>query len=292
MSIRLISTGLSMFFVFVCSLGAQQDELLVPEGYYLGQKVPGKKAVQFAAGIINYEVHNSPTFSPDGKEMIIGAMEDGDKYYRMISNRWTQQTDLPFKFHGVCNGIFYSPSGERAYFFIWKKGENVFYVSKKEGSGWSELKPLSDDINSVRSSWQYTAAGNENLYFSSEGNIMISEFDGNNHLKPVNLKLEDNNNVKGVTPYIAPDESYLIYSLGYKEDEADLYISYRLNNNKWTKPIALGPDINIDDNMDLCPMVSPDGQYMFFISRRPGPDYGLYWVDAGFIELLRPPGKH
>ena len=111
-----------------------------------------------------------------------------------------------------------------------------------------------------------TSSENENIYFTYDGNIMVSVFDGEKHLKPVNLKLENNENLKGVTPYIAPDESYLIYSLGYKVGEADIYISYRLKNNKWTKPVDLGPDINRKDAMDLCPMVSPDGKYIVFWS--------------------------
>ena len=117
---------------------------------------------------------------------------------------------------------------------------------------------------------------------------MVSVYDGNKHLKPENLKLEDNSSLKGVTPFIALDESYLIYSLGYSESEADLHISYRLKNNKWTEPRTLGESINIKDNRDLCHKVSPDGKVLFFISRRPGPDYELYWVDAGFIEALKP----
>ena len=284
---KILLIGLIPIFMLTHGLTAQSNKLSVIEGLYLGQNPPGKKAEKFAEDIITYEPHNSPTFSPDGREMIIGAMEDDDKYYKMINSTWTQESDLPFNFPGVCNGVFLSPSGDRAYFFIWND-RNRFYTSIKKSSGWGELQIMGEDINSFRSSWQFTSAENENLYFSCDGNLMVSVFDGSKHLKPLNLKLEDNKNVKGVTPYIAPDESYLIYSLGYEDNEADLHISYRLANNKWTKPIDLGPDINIKGNMDLCPMVSPDGKYLFFISRRPGPDYELFWVDAGFIEELKP----
>jgi len=284
---KILLIGLIPIFMLTHGLTAQSNKLSVIEGLYLGQNPPGKKAEKFAEDIITYEPHNSPTFSPDGREMIIGAMEDDDKYYKMINSTWTQESDLPFNFPGVCNGVFLSPSGDRAYFFIWND-RNRFYTSIKKSSGWGELQIMGEDINSFRSSWQFTSAENENLYFSCDDNLMVSVFDGSKHLKPLNLKLEDNKNVKGVTPYIAPDESYLIYSLGYEDNEADLHISYRLANNKWTKPIDLGPDINIKGNMDLCPMVSPDGKYLFFISRRPGPDYELFWVDAGFIEELKP----
>jgi hypothetical protein len=276
-------------FLVIGFANAQKKSADLPEhkGLYFGLKPPGQKAEIFAKDIITYEPHASPTISPDGKEMIIDSMGEGSKYYRMIDNRWTLQPDLPFALPGVCNGVFLSPSGNAAYFFIWENNENAFYMSKKKGEKWSELQPLGKEVNSFKASWQLSTAENENLYFSYEGNVMVAVYDGNKYSTPEYLKLEENGNLRGVTPFIAPDESYLIYSLGYKVTESDLYISYRMENNTWTKPTNLGDAINVKDNMDLCPMISPDGKVLFFISRRPGPDYGLYWVDAGFIEDLK-----
>ena len=65
--------GLFMVFVLTGPLTAQQNHLPVLKGLYLGQYPPGKKAERFAEDIITYEPHNSPTFTPDGKEMIICA---------------------------------------------------------------------------------------------------------------------------------------------------------------------------------------------------------------------------
>ena len=285
---KAIFMGLLLSLNLVNGISAQQADTPVPKGLYFGQKLPGRKAELFAPDIITYEVHASPTISPDGKEMIIDSMGGRDKYYRMIDNIWTLQPELPFTLPGVCNDVFLSPSGKRAHLLI---VGSVFYMSNKRGEKWGELQSLGEEVNSFKASWQFTTAENENLYFSCgwpQGSVMVSVYNGNKHLKPVFLKLEDNSNLKGVTPFIAPDESYLIYSLGYSESEADLHISYRLENNKWTEPVNLGDSINIKDNMDLCPKVSPDGKVLFFISRRPGPDYGLYWVDAGFIESLKP----
>jgi Tol biopolymer transport system component len=47
----------------------------------------------------------------------------------------------------------------------------------------------------------------------------------------------------------------------------------------------LGTPINGPGN-ELCPVVSPDGKYLFFISTRGG-DNQAFWVDAGFIERMR-----
>jgi hypothetical protein len=37
---------------------------------------------------------------------------------------------------------------------------------------------------------------------------------------------------------------------------------------------------------EMCPMLSPDGRYLFFNSSRVGSDDN-FWVDAGFLEELR-----
>jgi Tol biopolymer transport system component len=37
---------------------------------------------------------------------------------------------------------------------------------------------------------------------------------------------------------------------------------------------------------EICPVVSPDGRYLFFNSNRAGNDDN-YWVEASFIEDLR-----
>ena len=141
-------------------------------------------------------------------------------------------------------------------------------------------------MNSFPTHWQFTTAENENLYFSSNGYIVASVYDGKVHLKPVPIKLEDHQNLEGGTPYIAPNESYIIFSHGPDRVDTDLYISYRLDNNRWTMPQNLGFSINAEGLLDLCPKISPDGKYLFFISRRNGPEFRIFWVDASFIDIL------
>jgi Tol biopolymer transport system component len=89
-------------------------------------------------------------------------------------------------------------------------------------------------------------------------------------------------------PFIAPDESYLIFArarhsenLGY----IDLWISFRDESGGWTVPVNLGQPVNTRAN-EICPIVSPDGKYLFFNSSRRGNDDN-YWVEASFIEDLR-----
>jgi len=94
--------------------------------------------------------------------------------------------------------------------------------------------------------------------------------------------------------FVAPDESYLVLSsrrpggLG----QNDLYVSFRGADGRWSEPANLGPTINTDQT-DFCPMVTPDGRYLFF-SRRTGGSWAeategeIFWVDLGVIEPFRP----
>jgi Tol biopolymer transport system component len=87
------------------------------------------------------------------------------------------------------------------------------------------------------------------------------------------------------TPFIAPDERYLIFvSRGRSALSRDFqfYLSYKNEDDSWQEPIDLGEKIKALGS-GLCPAVTPDGKYMFFIGRG-----DIYWIDAGFIENLRP----
>ena len=89
-------------------------------------------------------------------------------------------------------------------------------------------------------------------------------------------------------PYIAPDESYLLFSSMRPDGNGDfdLYVSYKKKDGTWTKAKNLGDTINTSARESIS-VVSPDGNYLFFMSRRNGIGE-LFWVDARIIEELKP----
>lgn len=105
------------------------------------------------------------------------------------------------------------------------------------------------------------------------------------------------------SPFIAPDESYLIWSSfrgGY--GLSDLFISHRRSDGRWSEPRNLGPRIN-SEAKDEYPYVSPDGRFLFFNSNRistlnttrvPDGPGNIYWVEArpyiGSNDLIPPIG--
>lgn len=250
---------------------------------YFGEEPPGKRAEIFAPEVLAFECHDSPVISKDETWMIIGTMEHGIKFYEMVAGKLSLTTNpLGFDIPEICNGIALSPTMDRVYFLIWKNNDEDFYFIENTQNHWTRPKSLGEEVNSFRTHWQFSLATNENLYFASDS-MLVSVFDGNSHLRPVPLKLVDNSNLVGSTPFIAPDESYLIFGR-----DGDLYISYNLRDGKWTAPRNLGPDIN-SDYLENCPIISPNGKYLFFISRRDDRNFNIYWANAGFVERLRPP---
>jgi hypothetical protein len=76
-------------------------------------------------------------------------------------------------------------------------------------------------------------------------------------------------------PYIAPDESYIIFSR-FGRTGRGFYISFKDRSGRWLEPVKIHEYLE-----GVCPLISPDARYFFFNSD------GIYWMPATFIEALR-----
>ena len=95
------------------------------------------------------------------------------------------------------------------------------------------------------------------------------------YTKPENMGEIINSEGTDHCPFIAPDESYIIFSrFG---PGGGFYISFKDQSGKWLEPVKIHQYLE-----GVCPYVSPDGKYFFFNSD------GIYWMPAKFIEALRP----
>ena len=91
------------------------------------------------------------------------------------------------------------------------------------------------------------------------------------------------------SPYIAPDESYLIFSTNRKTSskyDTDLYICFRQPDGDWTEAINMGNMINTN-KQERYPTVSPDDKYLFFTRDNPPHDEDVFWMSAKIIDKLR-----
>jgi hypothetical protein len=95
---------------------------------------------------------------------------------------------------------------------------------------------------------------------------------------PINVGAQD------MYPYIALDESYLIFNSRRPAGNINsgMFVSWRHQDGTWSEPKA----IDLGMNAGL-PLVSPDGQYLFFTAGERGKS-DIYWISAKIIEELKP----
>jgi ankyrin repeat protein len=287
-------------------MGAADEPPVFPElrGARLGQPEPGDAPERFALGIVSghgFDNEHSPAaFTPDGSEVYwTKAFRGPILYSRLENGRWTRPRSAPFvSEHGDGEPIF-APDGERLYFLSMRPlqpgaepgKENIWYVAR-EGDGWSEPKPLDRVVNEFDHHWLFSISEAGTLYFSSvrEGgygsrDIYRSRRVNGVHQPPENVGPVINTEGNEHTPFIAPDESYLILAStahGPTQGMFHFVISYREADGGWSAPQPLDR-ITAPVQDPLCPLVTADGKYMFFIGSG-----DIWWTRADFIEEMRP----
>jgi len=300
-----LDNGHDELAALLISKGASQSPPAFPvlKGDYLGQTEPGDTPQIFAPGIVSghgFDSEHSPAvFSIDLKEVYWTQKFRGPiLYMKQEKGIWTAPEPAPFcSQYGDGEPIF-SPDGKKLFFLSFRplnpggptNKENMWYVERTP-NGWSEPKPVSQKINAFDLHWLFSIAQNGTIYFASpsgnsfgQNDIYRSRYINGQYEEPENLGPVINTPGVDHTPYIAPDESYLIYVSMGKSASPNwrFFISYQKSDGSWTKPRDMGEKIN-SIRYALCPAVTPDGKYLFFIGAG-----DIYWMDAGIIVELKP----
>lgn len=277
--IILLLTGLA-----INSKSYSQDEFPVLEGPLMGQKPPGKVAEPFAPGIISksgWELEG--VFAPGMKEFYFTTKRKKATVigFRQEHNVWKKFIEFP-----RTGEVVFSPDGKRMHMAKGYKDRTDY--------GWSELKSLGPMFD--RKDW-----GIMRLSASAKGTYVFDDYKSNDVIRISTLK----DGIRQVPrkmgpvvntgkwtahPFIAPDESYLIWDSeragGY--GGTDIYIRYRQNDDSWGPAINMGDKVN-SDKAEFYASVTPDGKYILF--NRGMDDKGnidIYWVDAQIIQALKP----
>ena len=185
---------------------------------------------------------------------------------------------------------------------VWKKyefyetgGDTLYsrdkYIERTD-TGWSKIKSLGAPFDSIPI-MRLTASLKGTLVFdewSSDGSGLLrySRLVNGKREAPKPFSKEINKGQWEAHPFIAPDESYIIWDSeregGY--GDGDMYISFKQPDGTWGAAINFGDMINTDGE-DGGGYVTPDGKYLSFCPRCQ-PPYDRMWVDAKIIETLRP----
>lgn len=294
-----------LFITLNCYTQEKSDKVL--KGAYIGQEPPGSVPEIFAPGFISTDKNElNSVFTPDGKEFYFSIRIQGHGYKMFFTREendgWTKLRPVPFAGNKSDVDMCITYDGKRMYFGSTRpvNGETpsdfkIWYVDRK-GESWSEAKYLNSPVNAGSRALYPTVAKNGTMYFQAIRNnsyggrdIYYSRLVDGKYTEPVHLGKEINSIHGEGDVLIAPDESFMIV---YRDDKAngfgkgDLYISFRRENGSWTKLKNMGKKINSSET-EYCPMLSPDGKYFFFTSRRTG-NGDIYWIDAGIIDELKP----
>ena len=303
------------------------------KGPYLGQILPGDSALLFAPGIVSTGMPDRDiAIYPDGSEIFfcrnIGNFKYSTIFYvKQTNGKWTKPEVIEF---GTNPKYIYiepciSPDGTKLFFASNMPVEGTeptsmnIWVSDRVGEKWSKPYYIGTPVNSARDQYFPSVTTNGTLYFTSEDSITNREYIyrskqvDNKYQEPELLPINVNIGTARFNAFISPDESFIIVpSFGMQDSfgGTDYYIVFRNENDKWSKPINMGIQVNSANGQEWSATLSPDGKFLFFMSGKipeniqlnkeltkitfdelnNSPQNGnsdIYWISTGFIQRLK-----
>jgi len=271
---------------------------------YLGQTPPGSVPQVFAPGIVSTDAHEfAGSFTPDGMEFYFTRRESQQSptlimVTKCVDGVWTEPEPAPFNDAsgagpgGMSFEPMVTPDGRRLYFSSDRPppGQagpggvpmlNIWYV-EREGDRWSAPKDPGPPFNPMKSMYvSMTNAGTIYTTGLADGmgrehlSVAVPSSGGYERLEKLGAPI--NTETGNLYPYVAPDESYLIFARRAASPGAGtrLFISSRNSDSSWGEP--RGIDLGLPSAGT--PFISPDGEYLFFSAGERGRS-DIYWVDA------------
>lgn len=291
MNNKLIKLSFVYSIIFICVGCAKKENISL----YLGQEPPGTTPKIFAPGIVSTKEHHefSCTFSPDGKEFYF------NRNMQIMVCKWEEGSwtvPEPVKFTGNYRAHEPYITHDNKYLYFGSMRPNPDFPDEEQpygiwriertGQGWSNPSYIGFGM--------YVTVTNNNIIYltdirgkshSEQGiakTTMINDHFGELIRQKGGVANPAQDRYPGRHPFIAPDESFIIFDSYDKEtgDNSKLYICFRDEDGNWGNAIKLNDKINKSNN--IAAYISPEGKYLFYSS-----DGDIYWVVASFIEELK-----
>jgi len=276
----ILTSILSLNTVFAQESKENDPDFPVLENRYLGQKPPGLIPELFAPGIVSTEeyLETVVTFLPDMKELSFtrsgGKYKESTLFVMQYKNAQWSRKSIP--------------------------STDIDKYKERFNPSLSEMKSLEPFKDIPIVGFSVSSKGTYYFYIlnfeDGSGHMSYSRLINGKYETPQKMSKAVNRGKYIAHPFIAPDESYLLWD-AEKEDEdtPDIYISFRQKDGSWGTAINMGDKINTA-LYEQRVRVTPDGKYLFFWkgdvkAREDGSRYVVgspYWVDAKIIETLRP----
>ncbi|WP_339143290.1 hypothetical protein [Pseudoalteromonas galatheae] len=270
---------MSILIALFCSL-IICDKSYGQNKYDLGQKPPGLTPELFAPGVVSTDEHRETEvlFLPDMSEL--SFTRAGGEYQKPTwivmqfkHNQWIEKS-IPEADRKAYQDKFSPPVSNIQNIESFKDIPIRGYTTSAKGTHYFYVLDLKD----------------------GSGHLSYSRLVDSKYETPHKMSKAINQGKYIAHPYIAPDESYIMWDAEQEgENTPDIYISFRNQDGTWTNAINMGDTINTAA-YEQRPKVSPDGKYLFFWRgdkkvRKDGTSYwegNPYWMDANIIETLRP----
>jgi len=212
-------------------------------------------------------------FMPDGKTVFIA---DGQTivYSTLANGKWSKTTTAPFSGHWKDWDPAMKPDGSRLVFVSNRplesmpqdsaqKNNHLWYADHLPNGQWSAPRHFDAPVNETGyNDYGPSVSGSGSVCFCSrnrDGNKGMGGYYarwlGDRYAKPELLSLNGTDEI--YDPFIAPDESYIIFV-----SNGDLYISYRMGSG-WSQGTKLSAVVN-NGNSNSDPYVSPDGKMLYY----------------------------
>ncbi len=298
---RKIITIFTLLTVWINASGQITDDIIQDMNYrgdYLGLPAPGLLPEIFAPNDISGKgrLHCFPSFSIDTKEMYWMIIPPKIMMMKEIEGIWSDPEIAPFS-TGPNDQAPFVAHDSTLYFSSTREGGqgmlDIWYIPKIDGS-YSDPINMGENINTDRMESHPTVSKNKSIFFtgSAQGKlydrgIYSSFYEDGAYTTPILLPEPINMQdtlILDYTPFIAPDESYLLFCSNRQNPEKErchIYVSFKNKNEEWDEPIDLSLKMNFTISSKF-PYVSPDGKFLFFSSGQ-----NIYWVDAKIINIER-----
>lgn len=272
---------------------------------YIDIEKPGIQVKLFAPQLLNADsvaLYGS-VFNREGSEFFYGVdlkTRSEIRGTKFIDGQWSEPTAIISDSTYGYNDPFLSPDEQRLFYIsnqpINKQdtiGDFDIWFSEKQGDEWSPPINAGAVINTEKNEYYVSFAKNGDMYFSSNKNAEVnrsrnfdiykSEFRNNKFEEPVVLSDSINTSRYEADVFIDPNEEYIIFCSARRSGlgNGDLYISFKNENEEWTKAKNMGPSINSKGH-ELCPFVTHDGKYLFYTSEQK-----IYWVSTDILDTYK-----
>jgi len=270
---------------------------------------PRGKAELFAPHLISaeYKRHSKISVSPDGQSIYwayvnLKEMRRYAAFMTRSDGNWGEEKLASFNSNIDTDSPCFLDNNRMIYHAVqWIDDDSTkqvddLWLIEKHGNSWSNPIPLGFDKHiKLHRMPMLSIAENGNLYFNGawdEGayklGIYFSEYRDGMYTMPVLLPHPINTEHLDWCPFIARDESYMIFTSsrhGKENWSSDLYISFKNEDGSWAEPMNMGESVNSAEEERFA-SVTPDGKTMFFM-RGANEKAEYWWIDAYLIDRLK-----